>query len=202
MLRAAGAEFEAALSFAGLNQLLGPVLGELSELDEVDRRALRVALGFIDARASEERAVAIATLALLTALAAVERSSRYGDLRRSPRVLQSRTLERSRTRPSDRESPVISRPLRPHCWRHAPPRLSLPRRLSGLADLLPARAHFCSDSAATPERQVRCRLPRRRRWSGLRLASIVARAGGSCPPNGSTSELRDRHRSVTRRSHR
>jgi predicted ATPase len=46
VLRAAGAEFEAALSFAGLNQLLGPVLGRLSELDEIDRRALVYRSGF------------------------------------------------------------------------------------------------------------------------------------------------------------
>jgi predicted ATPase len=45
VLRAAGAEFEAALSFAGLGQLLQPVLGQLVELDEIDQRALRVSLG-------------------------------------------------------------------------------------------------------------------------------------------------------------
>jgi hypothetical protein len=58
VLRAAGAEFEAALSFAGLGQLLGPVLGHLSELDETDQRAMRVSLGLADGTASEEQAVA------------------------------------------------------------------------------------------------------------------------------------------------
>jgi hypothetical protein len=72
VLRAAGADFEAALSFAGLSQLRGPVLGQLSELEEIDQRALRVSLGLIDGTASEEQAVAIATLRLLTAVAAVE----------------------------------------------------------------------------------------------------------------------------------
>ena len=70
VLRAAGAEYEAALSFAGLSQLLGPVLGQLSELEEIDRRALRVSLGLIDGTTSEEQAVAIATLRLLSTLAA------------------------------------------------------------------------------------------------------------------------------------
>ncbi len=72
VLRAAGTEFEAALSFAGLSQLLGPVLGRLNDLDEIDRRALRVSLGLIDGSASEEVAVAIATLRLLTAVAPAE----------------------------------------------------------------------------------------------------------------------------------
>lgn len=72
VLRAAGAEFEAALSFGGLSQLLGPILGQLGELDEIDQQALRVSLGLIDGTASEEQAVAIATLRLLTALAVVQ----------------------------------------------------------------------------------------------------------------------------------
>lgn len=72
VLRAAGTEFEAALSFAGLGQLLHPVLGQLTELDEGDQRALRVSLGLVDRTASEEHAVAMATLRLLSGLAAVE----------------------------------------------------------------------------------------------------------------------------------
>ena len=72
VLRVAGMEFEAALSFAGLSQLLGPVLGRLPELDEMHERALRVALGMSDERASEERAVAMATLNLLSGLAEAE----------------------------------------------------------------------------------------------------------------------------------
>lgn len=72
VLRCAGTEFEAALSFAGLDQLLQPVLGQVSELDENDQRALRVSLGLIDGTASEEHAVAMATLRLMAAIAAVE----------------------------------------------------------------------------------------------------------------------------------
>ena len=72
VLRAAGAEFEAALSFGGLSQFLGPVLGQLVELDELDQRALRVSLGLVDGAASEERAVAIATLRFLTVIAAAQ----------------------------------------------------------------------------------------------------------------------------------
>ena len=72
VLRSTGAEFEAALSFGGLSQLLGPVLGHLGELTETDRRALEVSLGLVDGTASEEQAVAIATLRLLTAVALVE----------------------------------------------------------------------------------------------------------------------------------
>src|SRR4051794_35742426 len=69
VLRAAGAEFEAALSFAGLDQLLQPVLGRVAELEEADRRALRVALGLGGGRASGEFAGAGATLRLLATVA-------------------------------------------------------------------------------------------------------------------------------------
>jgi predicted ATPase len=72
VLRASGAEFEASLSFAGLNQLLHPVLDEVRELDDADRQALRTALGLGEGRASEELAVANAALRLLTTLAEAE----------------------------------------------------------------------------------------------------------------------------------
>jgi predicted ATPase len=45
VLRAAGAEFEGAVSFAGLNQLFRPLLGHARGLSAVYRRALAVALG-------------------------------------------------------------------------------------------------------------------------------------------------------------
>src|SRR3954451_3130292 len=69
VLRAAGAEFEAALSFAGLEQLLHPVLGRLAELAPGGPRALGMALGVGDGRASDEFAVANATLRLLAVVA-------------------------------------------------------------------------------------------------------------------------------------
>src|SRR5690348_17106105 len=69
VLRATGAEFDAALSFSGLSQLLQPVLGRLDELEELHAQALRVALGLAGGRASEELAVAAATLRLLAVAA-------------------------------------------------------------------------------------------------------------------------------------
>jgi hypothetical protein len=45
VLRAAGAEFESAVGFAGLNQLLHPLLGQARGLSVAYRRALAVALG-------------------------------------------------------------------------------------------------------------------------------------------------------------
>jgi DNA-binding CsgD family transcriptional regulator len=72
VLRATGAEFEAAMSFAGLNQLLQPVLGELDELDELHQKALRTALGLDAGRASDELAIANATLRLLANVAQKE----------------------------------------------------------------------------------------------------------------------------------
>ena len=43
VLRAAGVEFEAGTSFSGLNQVLLPILDQLSELPAVSRNALNVA---------------------------------------------------------------------------------------------------------------------------------------------------------------
>ena len=45
MLRAAGAEFETELSFSGLNQILYPLLDDVSTLSAHFREALNVALG-------------------------------------------------------------------------------------------------------------------------------------------------------------
>ena len=44
VVRAVGAEFEADVSFAGLNQVLHPLLGELQWLDAAHCQALTVAL--------------------------------------------------------------------------------------------------------------------------------------------------------------
>jgi hypothetical protein len=81
VLRAAGTESEAALSFAGLNQLLHRVLNGLPGLEEADRRALRVALGLGEGRASDEFAVAQATVRLLAHL------DRMGRRRSRPRLV-------------------------------------------------------------------------------------------------------------------
>src|SRR5664280_1649646 len=66
---AAGAEFERDLGFAGLHQLLGPLLGSVRELSPAYRSALWVALGVRAGSPPGQLMVANAVRALL-ALAA------------------------------------------------------------------------------------------------------------------------------------
>ena len=70
VLRAAGAEFEGAVSFAGLHQLLGPMLGEASGLSAAYRRALAVALGVREGASPDQLMLSNAALALLVRVAA------------------------------------------------------------------------------------------------------------------------------------
>lgn len=65
VLRAAGAEFEADVSFAGLNQLLRPLFGELDQLSALHSQAMRVALGLGDGPPSNQLVLSNAALALL-----------------------------------------------------------------------------------------------------------------------------------------
>ncbi|WP_331772565.1 AAA family ATPase (plasmid) [Embleya sp. NBC_00888] len=65
VLRAAGAEFEGDLRFAGLHQLLHPLLDRLTDLPGRHRDALTVALGFASGRAPARHTVTGATTALL-----------------------------------------------------------------------------------------------------------------------------------------
>ena len=65
VLRAAGAEFEMAVSFAGLNQLLGPLLGQAQGLSAAYRRALDVALGVREGSSPDRLMLSNAALALL-----------------------------------------------------------------------------------------------------------------------------------------
>ena len=65
VLRAAGAEFEGAVSFAGLNQLLGPLLGQGRGLSAAYRRALDVALGVREGSSPDQLLLSNAVLALL-----------------------------------------------------------------------------------------------------------------------------------------
>lgn len=65
VLRAAGAEFEGDLRFAGLHQILHPLLDGLADLSEQHRNALTVALGFTSGQAPAQHAVTGATMALL-----------------------------------------------------------------------------------------------------------------------------------------
>ena len=70
VLRAAGLEFEQEVSFAGLNQALLPLLGDLGELSVAHRDALRVALGFGAGPPPDRLLVSTATLILLRQVAA------------------------------------------------------------------------------------------------------------------------------------
>jgi DNA-binding CsgD family transcriptional regulator len=69
VLQAAGAEFEHA-SFCGLNQLLLPLRADLNRLDDLQRNALSVALGFSAGPASDRLVVSNAALMLLCQAAA------------------------------------------------------------------------------------------------------------------------------------
>jgi AAA ATPase domain len=70
VVRAAGAEFEADLSFAALNQVLYPLLGGLQQLSALHGKALRVALGLSDGSPADQLVVSNAALALLLQAAA------------------------------------------------------------------------------------------------------------------------------------
>jgi DNA-binding CsgD family transcriptional regulator len=65
VLRAAGTQFEATLSFAGLHQVFHPILDLLPSLPEASHRALGVALGLYDGRSAAQLMVSNAALALL-----------------------------------------------------------------------------------------------------------------------------------------
>jgi DNA-binding CsgD family transcriptional regulator len=65
LLRGGGAEFEVNVSFAGVNQLFQPILGELDHLPEVQRTALQVALGLEDGAPPDQLVVLNAALDLL-----------------------------------------------------------------------------------------------------------------------------------------
>ena len=70
VLRAAGAEFESAVSFAGLNQVLGPVLAEGRGVSAAYRRALEVALGVREGSSPGQLMLSNAVLALLVQVSA------------------------------------------------------------------------------------------------------------------------------------
>lgn len=71
VLRADGVEFEADVSFSGLNQILVPVIDCARSLSPTYRKALDTALGFADGAAPSRLVISNAALALLAA-AAVE----------------------------------------------------------------------------------------------------------------------------------
>ncbi|GAA3592809.1 LuxR family transcriptional regulator [Streptomyces osmaniensis] len=65
VLRAAGVQFEADISYAGLNQLLVPLFDDFDVLDPVHRDALRVAIGIGGAPAPDRLLTSTAVLLLL-----------------------------------------------------------------------------------------------------------------------------------------
>jgi len=69
VLRAAGVEFEADLSYSGLYELLLPVFGEFGRLSAVHRDALNAALGFSESPPPGRLLVSAATLTLLRQVA-------------------------------------------------------------------------------------------------------------------------------------
>ena len=69
VLRVRGVESEVEVAFAGLHELLRPVLRELQRLPGPQRAALEAALGLAPAAAAEPHLVGAATLGLLAALA-------------------------------------------------------------------------------------------------------------------------------------
>ena len=69
VLRTAGAQSETGLAFAGLHQLLGPVLTCLDRLPGPQRDALSAAFGAIDAPAPDSFLIALAALNLLACAA-------------------------------------------------------------------------------------------------------------------------------------
>ncbi|HXB48997.1 MAG TPA: LuxR C-terminal-related transcriptional regulator [Streptosporangiaceae bacterium] len=71
VLPAVGAEFEADVGFAGLHQLLQPLLGSLSELDAAHSMALTVALGLGGGSLPGQLLIANAALALIRQAAVV-----------------------------------------------------------------------------------------------------------------------------------
>jgi hypothetical protein len=74
VLRATGAQFEARVSFAGLHQVLYPLLKNLDQLDELQRSALGSAFGLRQGAAPDRMTISHAALELLvrsTATAAV-----------------------------------------------------------------------------------------------------------------------------------
>jgi DNA-binding CsgD family transcriptional regulator len=70
VLRAAGVEFEADMSFAGLHQVLLPLQGEFNMLSRPHRDALNVALGFGTGQAPDRMLVSSAALMMLRKAAA------------------------------------------------------------------------------------------------------------------------------------
>src|SRR5260221_2447063 len=70
VLRTTGSQAEANLPFAGLHQLLRPILGGLDTLPDAHRQALLTAFGLMDAAAPDIFRIALAALDLIAEIAA------------------------------------------------------------------------------------------------------------------------------------
>ena len=118
VLRASGIRAEANLPYAGLHQLLRPVLGELGSLPRPQRRAIEAAFGIAGSTAPDPFLIAIATLDLLSmaarpSLVVVAEDAQWLD-RPTSEVLSfvARRLSHDRivllvTARDDRRSPIL-----------------------------------------------------------------------------------------------
>ena len=102
VLRAQGLESEAPLAFAGLHQLLAPVLPLLDRLPPPQTRALRVALGQEEGEGVEPFLIGLATLGLLTEAADVQSRAVRGRRRTLARHRDSGRARLRRSSASDR----------------------------------------------------------------------------------------------------
>ena len=126
ILRASGIRAEAKLPYAGLHQLLRPVLGELGSLPRPQRRAIEAALRMTGAPPPDSLMIAVATLDLLSiaarqGLVIVVEDAQWLD-RRTSRVLSfvARRLLSDRivllmTARDDRRAPILEAGLDELC---------------------------------------------------------------------------------------
>jgi DNA-binding CsgD family transcriptional regulator len=72
VLRASGTQRESELVFAGLSELLGPVMGHVGDLPERQRAILRSSLALVDVTAHSDLEVFVAATSLLTSAAGAQ----------------------------------------------------------------------------------------------------------------------------------
>jgi DNA-binding CsgD family transcriptional regulator len=161
VLRASGIRAEANLPYAGLHQLLRPVLGELGSLPRPQRRAIQAAFGMAASPAPDPFLIAIATLDLLSmaarpSLVIVVEDAQWLD-RRTSEVLSfvARRLSSDRivllvTTRDDRRCPILDAGLAElHLDEPSDEERLFPRVAPGIAEPVPERL---TDIAAGPAR--------------------------------------------------
>ena len=107
VLRTTGVRTETNLPFAGLHQLLRPILAGLEALPKPQYTALGVAFGLVEGAAEDPFLIALATLTLLADAAARSRSWS------SPTTSSGSTAHPPMR---SRSSPAASAPIRSRCW--------------------------------------------------------------------------------------